>query len=393
MVLTRPMSEGTGRTKTMRLVHEVLSEAFDVEVFRLESIVETRRASDLLGAFSCWAASILLLRPLALQCVLFATRSSSRAAVSGIANGGFDAVYVDMARCQYFLRRLKAALPSMHVVVDLDDLLSRRSQSQARSGMRLTAGFISRHLPRAIRLLFEKALPSGLVYRYESGCLERAEQEMLGHSGAAVLVSPVEREILGARVSAGLGARIHAITPPARILRNAPEPALVSRFVFVGADTYQPNRLAIDRLLDLWRALGIGMELHIYGRQERVPEVVPGVHWHGFITDIADAYVPGSVALAPLPLAGGIKTKVVEAWSFGCPVLGTPEAMEGLCGPDYPLCQPLSRWPAYLLHPAEHQAAWATAARMGQAVIAERLAPEAFRAAWLAQFQPVDQVS
>jgi len=48
---------------------------------------------------------------------------------------------------------------------------------------------------------------------------------------------------------------------------------------------------------------------------------------------------------------GGIKTKIVEAWSFGCPVLGNLEAFEGLTDLGYPLALPLDGWGAWLAAP------------------------------------------
>lgn len=382
MVLTRPIVEGTGRTRTMRLIHEALSDSFDVELLRLYSILETRRPFDYIFAAGVWLWSLITARPMALQCVLFASRSSCKSVVAAVKAGGFDSVYVDMERSQYFLRLLNRDLPTLHVTLDLDDLLSRRAWYQAQSGLGLTLGFVANYLPTPLGVLLGSVLPSGLVLKYESNCLQRAEIEMVGRVGSAVLVSPVERDLIRAKVSSKTAHRILAISPPASVVREFSYGVGVSRFVFVGSDAYQPNLVAIQRLLRLWRESRIGFELHVYGKQLRSQVCLPGVHWHGFVADLAEAYEPGSVALAPLPIPGGIKTKVVEAWAYGCPVLGTLEALEGLIGPEYPLCFPLERWPALLQHPEGAGESWVRAVHMGQATIRERLSPAAFRSQW-----------
>jgi Glycosyl transferases group 1 len=218
--------------------------------------------------------------------------------------------------------------------------------------------------------------------------LGHAELYMASVSDAIVLVSPHERDLLARQLSPETAQRTFALSPPAVIRRRA-RPATDYRFVFVGSDAYQPNRIAIDFLLGQWHSLRPTTSLHIYGRQGRVPIAVPGVHWHGFVDDIAEAYAPGSIALTPLPLPGGIKTKVVEAWTFGCPVLGTPASFEGLCGPEYPLAIELPDWPSYLATPHSKSALWGTAAEMGQTIIRERLSPERYRAAWISLLSPL----
>ena len=75
------------------------------------------------------------------------------------------------------------------------------------------------------------------------------------------------------------------------------------------------------------------------------------MHWHGFVADLNDVYAPGSILLVPAVLPGGIKTKVLEAFSFGCAVLGNPLAFEGLDIQDYPLRLPEPDWTPYLMAP------------------------------------------
>lgn len=381
MVFTRAADDDIGREKTMRAVRDALKQACDVELFRLHSIAETRRAGDVVFALLTWLWSLLSLRPMALQCVLFATRSDCETLVKAIRDGGFDCVYVDMVRSQFFLRTLRRALPALHIITDLDDLISRRMRFAAGLKLPLSLGFAGRFLPPLARDFIERLLPARLVYRYEAAGVARAEDEMARASQAVVLVSGVERGLLKARLPPERARHVHAITPPAQLRAPVHPLAPPLRFVFVGSDSYQPNRLAIEFLLRQWLRARPPADLHIYGRQKHAHAAVPGVVWHGFVADVAQAYAPGSVAVMPCFVPGGIKTKVVEGWSFGCPVLGNSEAFEGLAGGGYPLALPLAKWGDWLAQPDLVQAQ--AAAQAGQG-IAARLSPDAFRDAWAA---------
>ena len=111
---------------------------------------------------------------------------------------------------------------------------------------------------------------------------------------------------------------------------------------------------------------------------------MPGVVWHGFVHDLAEAYTAvSSIALNALFRARWNRaTKIVEAWSFGCPVLGNPEAFEGLTDPGYPLALPLGQWGAWLAAPEPSQAD--AAAKAGQNEVMSRMSPDWFQRAWCA---------
>jgi hypothetical protein len=84
----------------------------------------------------------------------------------------------------------------------------------------------------------------------------------------------------------------------------------------------------------------------------------------------------------PALLPGGIKTKVIEGWSYGCPVLGNACALEGLQLSEYPLSVPEEAWDSYILHPEEHAEHWALAARQGNKFVRETLSREGYALTW-----------
>ena len=180
-------------------------------------------------------------------------------------------------------------------------------------------------------------------------------------------------------------------SPPAVAAVNPPKDTPPARFVFIGSDNFIHNRAAIDFLLDIWRKFRPPLDLHIYGRQSRNGVAVENVHWHGFVEDLAEVYQPGSIALAPAMDRGGIKTKVLEAWAWGCPVLCNEAAVEGLAIGDYPFTLPQAAWPGILTAPQDHD--WAGAARLGHAFVRDTCSAERFERAWQEIVRPTARSS
>jgi glycosyltransferase involved in cell wall biosynthesis len=385
LVLTRSIAQDSsfGREKTLREIHRALDAGFEVRQLQLHSLLETRRIRDFASAGARWLFGLVTGRPIPLQTVLYSGETEIRRLAHALSEDHFDAVYVDSVRCQILARRLRARLPNVRLVVDFDDLMSRRLEQLNRKRIPLSLGFLQHLAPKPLQSLIQGPL-SGLITRYEAAALKRAELEMVNSAQAVVLVSSAERDILRRTVTSAKRATIHAIPPPATTCEEATAVSGPYRFVFIGSDRLAQNRLSIDFLLALWRRLTPDAELHIYGRQQRNTPSVRGVRWHGFVTDVSDAYTKGSVLLLPTLLPGGIKTKVIEAWSFGCPVLGNPLAFEGLEPPDYPLVQPEDRWTEYILQPDRYSHTWTSAARIGNAFVRTILSPERYGTAWRA---------
>jgi hypothetical protein len=97
---------------------------------------------------------------------------------------------------------------------------------------------------------------------------------------------------------------------------------------------------------------------------------------------LSDVYQPGSILLLPAPFGGGCKTKVAEAWSFGCPVLGNPPAFEGYDLAGYPLILPEAAWDDYICRPEAFDSVWEEAARAGWKFVGGNLSPHQFALAW-----------
>jgi hypothetical protein len=112
-------------------------------------------------------------------------------------------------------------------------------------------------------------------------------------------------------------------------------------FVFCGGFKHAPNIDAVRLLLrTIWpqiRAQLPTAQLHIHGAycpmefQQAHNPVETGIHVHGYTPSLETVWDrPGSVLLAPLRFGAGIKGKIIDAWTYGMPVVTTPVGAEGM---------------------------------------------------------------
>jgi len=130
-------------------------------------------------------------------------------------------------------------------------------------------------------------------------------------------------------------------------------------FVTVGTAMHPPNVDAIRWLhAEVWpdiRRQLPSAEIRIFGAHfDRVPELRdlhdPGAGFFvlGFVDDLDEALRSARVLLAPIRYGAGVKTKMLDSWRSGTPVVTTPVGAEGAVpGVDLPSDAPLapgSRW-------------------------------------------------
>jgi glycosyltransferase involved in cell wall biosynthesis len=376
-----------GRISTARAVRDVLATSGSLVNARVEHILERPLPTRLAAALGTFLLALICGRPLPLQCAIFAGGGSSARYVLHQARHS-DVVYVDGIRTLPWLRRLRRQrLQAPIIVVDLDDLMSRRYEELLAGGLPLSLGYIEKNVPRALARLIGTSLFARAVLSYERATLRRAEREIMTVADRVVLVNAHEAFLLADRTARMRPcATIVTIPPPVHPVAasttasNAP-PGW--RAVFVGSDALVQNRLTIDYLLDLWERAKISMPLFLYGSQKRPPRTVPNVVWAGYVHEIAEAYRPGSILLCPGFLRGGIKTKVLEAFAHGVPVVGNVATFEGLSLPDYPLCfEEESELLKLIATPARYAQKLACAAEVARRYLVREHNVELFRKRW-----------
>lgn len=249
-------------------------------------------------------------------------------------------VYLDGIRTIHVLERLRSRLPRTRLIVDFDDLMSRRMDALMDAGEGLSAGYLSDRVPQWGQRL---AQTSNTGLRYERGALRRWEIRVCELADEVVLLSPVEAEMLNGRLPRSARATIRVVPPPQDTIRGPQTLVAPLRFVFIGMDTLTQNRLAIEYLLDLWQRLSPPTPLHIFGRMSHDWPATPNVFFRGYAGSLDEVYDQHSVLLSPSLLRGGIKTKVLEAFAWGTPVVGNTATFEGMDLPDYPIDDSVER--------------------------------------------------
>jgi len=364
-----------GRLVVARQVREAARQIAEVRESVLCSSVESGGGGTIRAGMA-WLVSVFRGPLLPVQCVLYAGADARR--VADEVDPATSVVYLDGVRSFAVLRRLRARFPGMRIVVDFDDLMSRRMALLIEAGEGLSPGHLSNKMSALTKWLIRKL--GHLLVRYERWTLPRLEREITRLADATVLLSSADR----ADLDDDSHATCYTILPAVSV-HSLPSPldAGPIRFVFIGSDVLTQNRMTIDYLLDLWRNHSIDAELVLYGRQVRPHPTIPKVRFAGYVQDIAEVYDGRSVLLSPALLRGGIKTKVLEAFSYGAAVVGNAATFEALPLQGYPLiCDGEAALLAIIADPAAARAQFDAAAQIGSDYLAKEHAPERFVQQW-----------
>jgi glycosyltransferase involved in cell wall biosynthesis len=232
-----------------------------------------------------------------------------RAAVRELVGGRtWDVVWCSRAR----VHLLTDGLVDAPQIVDFDDLNDRLLRSKI-------ADRRERHgtLP---------TLPLNARDWLDAVLWSRLQRRITARVDKVVVCSVIDRARLG---SVNIGVVPNGYPEPAA----TPEPSDAARhprMLFVGPLTYEPNRLAVewlvDKVLPAVRAVVPDVELVVVGDDRDVK--VRGGHERGvvmtgYVPDVGPFYASATVALAPLHSGGGTRIKVIEALARSVPVVAT----------------------------------------------------------------------
>ncbi len=318
-----------GRLKVARHIRKAFeTSGHEVTHHTLSTIMDTRQVSDWVRATVSGAGL-----GLPMQCWLFDTERNRDLADSIPADA--DVVYLDGIRTVRLMQRLRRRLPRARLIMDFDDLMSRRTDVLLKIGETISPGYLTDKLPGWLTRGVKST--SGAVLRYERAGLQWWENRACQIADEIVLLSPLEASLLRRRLKKQPRATIRAIPPPEPLIRTPRPMPAPARFVFIGMDTLTQNRLTIEYLLEIWGRTTPPLPLHIYGKMSRQWPQPPNVFFHGYVETLAEVYDGRSILLSPSFVAGGVKTKVIEAFAWGTPVVGNERTFEGMQLPSYPL--------------------------------------------------------
>ena len=373
-----------GRTKMIQMIREEISANYQAEHLRLRNVLEERRvrafAAALIKAFQTLLTGSLP----SLQCLLFCDGQNHDRIIQHLQDNPPDILYCDGVRSFYFLKRLGRMRHKMRIVVDFDDLMSRRMKSLAAAEIPLSLGYLHEKLPGRLKRAISFKAVSKAIARYERAALTQVENRIGDWADAAVLISSLEAESLQNRYKElSCKATVYAIPPHVEIAGPTKSYAGFSRFIFIGTDTLPQNKLTIQRILDLWRAVQPEAEIHLFGHMASSWPAVPGVVFRGYAANLSDVYSGDCALFSPGVLRGGLKTKVLEAFAFGCAVIGNPITFEGLHLEGYPLqLEKPEEIEGLLRNPASHLRQMSEAAVLGQNYLRRFVGREQFHTNW-----------
>jgi hypothetical protein len=353
MVMTRdiPRAASNGRERTLRFIREAIGMDADVRELKIRSVFETGTLVAKLRAGLRIVEGFLTGRPCALQVAMFASGDGKKRLIETIEEFKPDVIYFDSIRMVDYAAFVRRRYPESHIISDLDDLMSRRANILRTGNFALSVGYLAKSIPSAIVSMINSRLVRNLLLRYEEYALVGHERLAAASSDAVTLVSTTDADALERILPDAMKKRVHVIAPPIDSAKPVKRPAGPVRFVFVGADSQLQNRLAIQYLLALWKQFELRLPLVIYGRMSGQYEPVPNVTFAGFAPSLGEVYTPNSIALCPAFLRGGIKSKVLEAISFGCVPVGNDAAYEGLNFDDAALAMEDARLERFLADP------------------------------------------
>lgn len=356
MVCTRDIPEQSenGRERTMAFIQQSLQAKGNVQFFRLRSILEERSIKRFIYAVTALVFGVMRGHPIPLQTLLFLDPLRARELETIVALKMPTTVYLDGVRSGLLSIFLRKRFPELRIVCDFDDLMSRRMQILAEIRAPISTGYMSKSVPRWVKTYFLDGLFGRFVQKYEIYSLASLEKSISAACNSVVLVSSVDAQQLLelTKITA------EVIPPVMPKLCAAEMPQSANRFVFIGSDSLLQNRLSIEFLVNLWQRNLPKTELHIFGKQTGQYPSVPGVVFHGFVKDLNIAYASGSVLLAPAFLSGGVKTKVLEALSYGIVPLGTKTTFEGINASFEGLVYSENDWDKIISKPSRFSTLW-----------------------------------
>lgn len=178
----------------------------------------------------------------------------------------------------------------------------------------------------------------GRILGIESRRLARWEGKAVRRAAATLPLTAEDAARL--RWLSGDQARIRVVRAPFPDLPPGPAPLPGEPpLVLLVSRGWLPNEDSVAWFLkEVWPAVrseAPGAVLHIFGAEPGSGNERPaGAVHHPAPRDSAEAFAPGSILAVPLRIASGVRMKILEAWSRGVPVVGTPAAVAGLEAED-----------------------------------------------------------
>lgn len=184
----------------------------------------------------------------------------------------------------------------------------------------------------------ETAGPRGWVYRREAVTLRKFEARAVRSAHSTLVVSERERDVL---LQIAPGTTTHVIPPGVEIEAFAPPSRPVDSpvVIFCGVMNYAPNEEGVRWFAeDIWpriRAARADARFIVVGSHptdavRALAAKDSSIEVTGRVAEVQPFLWKSAVSVAPLRLARGMQTKVLEALAAGLPVVAVPGVFAGL---------------------------------------------------------------
>lgn len=226
-------------------------------------------------------------------------------------------------------------------VLSYDDLLSLRYKRQLKWSRYIPSVFggFADKLPAALRPIAELKFLQRWLISYESRLLARYEKAVAPRFDHLIFTSPVEatnfRKETKHESCHGIPMNIEPAGGADREARSY-DP---NKLVFVGKMDIPHNSSAVvyfcERMWPSIKRQAPEAVFYIVGKNPtdqvlRLQEAYPDVVVTGEVEDVKQIVQDSALMIAPLLFGTGIKTKIVEAMSWGVPVVTSPVGSEGI---------------------------------------------------------------
>lgn len=260
---------------------------------------------------------------------LYYSASNEKLIVSLVRESKADLVVSDMLRAAQFCFGLKVP-----VVVDLDDILSKRYQKMLELGTRFSSlGTFSDRIPKAF--YWGEKLLRKVVISFEQGRIADAEARAITNSSAIILTSPLEAEFVNNQFNTMKATGVSQCVT----LREKVESSKANNLLFIGNMTTAQNLASLEYIAKevlplISNELDDSFNLLVVGRYDQRAESIAiqsgRIKLLGFIDDLNSVAQLCSVALMPVAFGTGVKTKVLDAMGMGMPVVTNIVGAEGI---------------------------------------------------------------
>lgn len=338
MLTAREMSgESTGRKSVLKTAHRSLCKIYDeVHVIDIGSYCRMSLPLQIFVViknlllhfvFSGWSFN---------ECIFYSGKKA-RKIVEFVEKSQIDFIYVDTIRLLPYLVHM-GNLKGVVVHMDFDDRYSRRYFLMGRSANEFTFGKVVTKFPGVVRSIARVLAP--IVIRIEAVRVYKREKLALLFSSSQSFVS--QREAVDFNRDFSANAAVLPMSFPVnrtffgeRSIEyfSGEDFPRAMKLLFVGDMRYQGNIDSIDFILEHYPSIVAKYGLTIAGAFDEGTERLRNndrLDFLGYVDDLGDLADKFDIMFVPMASPGGIKTKVLEGFSLGIPVITNLAGVDGL---------------------------------------------------------------